>query len=156
MASNWFDSETDFQVSPSKTTHYFLSIPKLKIDQAVVTVGGEDLGKSLIQYPGTALPGQLGNVVILGHSVLPIFYNPEEYKTIFSKVPNLEQGDEIIIRIDGITYTYIVHDYYEKEPGEVELMEQKYDRYEMSLVTCVPQGTYLRRGVIRAYLKTAL
>jgi len=35
-------------------------------------------------------------------------------------------------------------------------MEQKYDRYEMSLVTCVPQGTYLRRGVIRAYLKTAL
>lgn len=153
IASNWFKNE-EYKTSESiQTSHYLLSIPKLKIDKATVTIGGESLEESLIHYPGTALPGQLGNSVVLGHSVLPAFYNPKDYKSIFSKIPDLESGDEIYVYFDGITYIYVVHDYYEREPEEVQLMEQKFDRYEMSLVTCVPQGTYLRRGIVRAYLK---
>jgi len=153
LVSNWFNTTPNGQASSSKVTHYLLSIPKLKIREAVVNIGGDELKKNLVQYPGTALPGQLGNTVILGHSVLPAFYNPKDYTTIFSKIPTLEKGDEIEILFDGITYIYVVNDYYEKKPDQVDLMEQKFDRYELSLVTCVPPGTYLRRGVISAYLK---
>lgn len=153
LFSNWFNNGNEINNSPSKITHYLFSIPELKIDRAVVAVGGKDLKDSLIHYPGTALPGQLGNVVILGHSVLPQFYNPEDYNTIFSKIPDLEKGDEIHIDFDGIKYTYVINDYYEVGSKQVEMLEQKYDRYELSLITCVPPGTYLKRGIIRAYLK---
>ena len=58
-ASNWFvGGATEDKFTASNISYYNLSIPKLKIQNAVVGIGGEDLSKSLIQYPGTALPGQ--------------------------------------------------------------------------------------------------
>ncbi len=77
-ASNWFDGDVNDSefIRPAKQ-HYTVSIPKLKIKNAEVLIGGEDLSESLIQYPGTAAPGTVGNSVIFGNSILPIFYNPE-------------------------------------------------------------------------------
>ena len=73
-ASNWFvGGEESSAFSRSKVSYYNLSVPKLKIKDAVVAIGGEDLSENLIQYPGTALPGKKGNSVIFGHSVLPYF-----------------------------------------------------------------------------------
>ena len=62
---------------------YSLSIPKLRINNAVVRDDHTDLKESLIHYPGTAQPGDLGNGVIFGHSVLPQFFSPTNYLTIF-------------------------------------------------------------------------
>src|SRR3990167_4811707 len=59
QASTWFPggaTKTDF--NSSKVGYYTISIPKLKIVNASVAIGGEDLSESLIQYPGTALPGK--------------------------------------------------------------------------------------------------
>jgi len=53
---NWFPFSRP-QLSPSNQTHYSLSIPKLRIKDAVVAVGGDDLDKALIHYGGTANPG---------------------------------------------------------------------------------------------------
>lgn len=149
---NWFVNTPSFASSPSKITHYNLSIPKLKIEKAVVQIGGENLSESLIQYPGTALPGQYGNTVIFGHSVLPQFFNPKNYKTIFSTLPQLKEGDEIFLDFDGIQYRYRVIQMVEVSPQDVSILEQRYDAEYLSLVTCVPPGTYLRRLVVRAKL----
>ena len=130
----------------------FLAIPKLEIVQAVVQIGGEDLMKSLIHYPGTALPGQYGNAVIFGHSVLPQFFNPENYKTIFSTLPTLEGGDDIFLDFDGVTYHYQVTQIVETLPEDVSVLEQHYNGEYLTLVTCVPPGTYLKRLVIRGRL----
>jgi len=108
-ASNWFEDKIkpeDFIVSKIET--YTLSIPKLGIKNAITTIGGEDLSKSLIHYPGTALPGRIGNSVIFGHSALPIFFSPTNYKTIFATLPTLKIGDEIMVNYDGITYRYVI------------------------------------------------
>ncbi len=150
--TTWFPTASTLPPKPSKITHYTLSIPKLKIDQAVVQIGGEDLMKSLIQYPGTALPGQYGNTVIFGHSVLPQFFNPKNYKTIFSTLPTLERGDEIFIDFDGILYKYQVVEMKEVLPEDVSILEQHYNTEYLSLITCVPPGTYLRRLVVKAKL----
>lgn len=150
--TNWFPTTTVLPVQPSKVTHYTLSIPKLKVNEAVVTIGGKELKDSLIQYPGTALPGEYGNTVIFGHSVLPAFYNPKDYKAIFSLIPALEKGEKIILAYDGMQFTYQVEDYFEAMPEEIDVLEQHFDRQILSLVTCVPPGTYLRRGILRARL----
>ena len=152
QVANWFPTIPVPPVKPSKVTHYTLSIPKLKINEAVVTIGGKELKESLIQYPGTALPGEYGNTVIFGHSVLPAFYSPKEYKSIFSLIPALEKGEKIILAYDGMQFTYQVENYFEAKPEEIDVLEQHFDRQILSLVTCVPPGTYLRRGILRARL----
>ncbi|MBU1085544.1 MAG: sortase [Candidatus Beckwithbacteria bacterium] len=152
--NSWFNfSKPQIFLSPSRITHYTISIPRLKISNATVTIGGDDLDASLIHYGGTAYPGEAGNSVIFGHSVLPQFYNPNSYRSIFSLIPTLDNGDEIFISYDGISYKYIVYDYYEVAPDEVDILEQRYNQKELTLVTCTPPGTYWRRGIIKARLK---
>lgn len=150
--NSWFPFSRPQNTISSRITHYNLSIPKLRIKDAVVTIGGEDLNQSLIHYGGTANPGEPGNAVIFGHSILPTFYNPKNYRSIFSLIPTLEAGDEIFINFDGITYKYIVTEYFEVSPDEIDILEQRYDKKEISLVTCTPPGTYWRRGIVKASL----
>ena len=140
-ASNWFpEAPGNEDFNSSKVLFYTISIPKLKIKDAVISIGGEDLSKSLIQYPGTALPGKNGNAVIFGHSVLPIFYNPKNYTAIFSTLPSLEEGDEILINFDGVSYNFIVEELFEIFPTDIQILEQDTTDSFLSLVTCVPPG----------------
>lgn len=155
-ARNWFPT-ADFPQSRSEITRYQLSIPAVNIDTADVEIGGESLEESLIHYPGSALPGQLGSPVIFGHSILRQFYapqkeNPRRYLSIFSKIMTLEEGDEIIIDYDGIRYTYEVSDKFEVEPEDIFILQQRLNTKELKLITCIPEGTYLRRGVVLARL----
>lgn len=153
--ANWFvpDSSNNNQIfSNDNNSTYLISIPKLKIKDAVVTIGSMDLKKSLIQYPQTALPGQLGNAVIFGHSVLPQFFNPKSYLTIFSTLYKLKQGDEIIIDYDSVKYKYIIDEMFEVKPTDLSVLEQRFDQKNLTLITCSPPGTYLRRLIIKASL----
>lgn len=141
QASNWFvggASKNDF--AASKVSFYTINIPKLKIEGATVAIGGEDLSKSLIQYPGTALPGKRGNSVIFGHSILPLFYNPKNYISIFSMLPSLQKGDEIFVNYDGISYTYKVEEMFEVHPTDIQVLDQDSSDSFLTLVTCVPPG----------------
>lgn len=150
---NWFPQAKEIlNKRESNITHYTLSIPKFDIENAVVQIGGDDLSKSLIHYPGSALPGEIGATVIFGHSVLPQFFNPKNYMSIFSLIPKMELGDEISIRFDGITYSYKVIDKIEVTPDNLSVLEQPFDSEYLRLITCTPPGTYLRRGVITARL----
>ena len=141
QASNWFPGgakKEDF--STSKVDFYTISIPRLKISSATVAIGGEDLSISLIQYPGTALPGKRGNSVIFGHSVLPIFYNPKNYISIFSLLPTVKIGDLIYIDYDGVSYTYKIETMFEVMPTDIQVLDQDSTDSFLTLVTCVPPG----------------
>ncbi|HEX6976970.1 MAG TPA: sortase [Patescibacteria group bacterium] len=151
-ASNWFVGSNPSDFKKGSVTFYNLSIPRLGISDAVVAVGGEDLSQSLIQYPGTALPGRPGNATIFGHSVLPQFYSATNYLTIFSDLPSLQKGDGISIRSDGISYEYRVEEKFEVLPTDVQVLEQNLSDSFLTLVTCVPPGDPRRprRLIIRA------
>jgi len=153
---NWFP-QAQFASSENREIFYNLDIPSLKITDAEVIVGGEDLNKGLIHYPGTALPGQFGSPVIFGHSILRQFYNPsldnkDRYLSIFSTIMTLKTGDLIFVDYDGVRYTYEVKDKVEVKPEDVFILQQRYNNRELKLITCVPEGTYLRRGVVIAQL----
>lgn len=134
--------------------YYNVTIPRLGVQGAVVSVGGEDLSDSLIQYPGTALPGKIGNTVVFGHSVLPSFFDAKDYLTIFSTLPTMKKKDEVKIDYDGITYMYRVEDMFEVDPSNLEVLSQNADASYISLITCVPPGDPRRprRLVVRAKL----
>lgn len=152
-ASVWFPKKPAIIVNQEEALVYTLSIPKLKVKDAKVMIGSDDLKKSLIQYGGTANPGNYGNTVIFGHSVLPYFFNPKDYKTIFSTLPSLSEGDEIFIINEGITYRYVIEEMHVVDPSDVSILEQKYDDSYLSLITCVPPGTYEKRLWVKARLQ---
>lgn len=160
--TNWFEPSVAEQLriqekKTEKADFFMVDIPKLNISNAQVKIGGADLNKSLIAYPGTALPGEFGAPVIFGHSVLRQFYNPSEknsrrYTSIFSTIMTLKKGDEIFITYEGVKYTYVVQEKTEVKPTDVYILSQQYDAKRLKLVTCTPEGTYLRRGVVTAEL----
>lgn len=152
-ASNWFiGGAEEAEFNTSNVTFYTISIPQLGIENATVQIGGDDLSKHLIQYPGTALPGKVGNAVIFGHSILPRFYDPKNYISIFSTLPVLEKGSEVVVNFDGITYTYRVESKFEVLPTDLQVLDQNSHDSYLTLVTCVPPGHPLkpRRLIVRA------
>lgn len=151
-ASLWFPQAAPALVSPSARNTYELSIPKLKIENANVIIGSDDLSQSLIQFTA-GKPGALGNPVIFGHSTLLFFYNPKDYKTIFSKLPDLKEGDEININYDKVNYVYRVYKMYITSAKDLSVLNQNSTLEELTLVTCVPPGTYLKRFIVKARLE---
>lgn len=152
-----------FPLKPQKrvvtpVNSYRISIPKLKIKDALVMIAGDSLEKSLIHYGGTGLPGEYGNTVIFGHSTLPQLYNPANYKTIFSLLPTLKvasvdyPGDDIYITYDNMTYHYKVDDMVITKADDLSPLEQKFDDSYLTLITCVPPGTYWERLNVHARL----
>lgn len=156
--SSWFSSQPIPEVSPEQAKTYTISIPSLDIEHAVVQIGGTDLDKSVIQYPGTANPGELGSPILFGHSVSPLFYNPsisnpKRYVSIFTKIMSLKKDDKVIVNYDNVQYTYRVTNKVEVKPDDTYILEQRYDARELKLVTCTPPGTKAFRGIVFAQLE---
>jgi sortase A len=153
-ASVWFPNRPQGQLTSTKAvSEYNLSIPRLNIKDARVVVGGEDLTGSLVHYLPESMPGEYGNVAIFGHSTLPQLYNQKDYKTIFTYLPSLEKGDTVEVKVGDIKYEYEVTNSFVVDPSEVSVLEQTKDGSYLTLVTCVPPGTYWKRLVVKARLK---
>ena len=138
--------------------YFYLSIPKLNIENALVESESNSLNpdKYLGHYRGTALPGEKGNTFIYGHSVLPWFFNPNNYKTIFSTLGKLEPGDEFTINYNNNELTYVVESVEELDPDEVKPLAEIKPGYlnesTAVLMTCSPPGTKLKRLLVNAVL----
>lgn len=128
---------------------FLISIDKLKIEDAVVKVDNVDLKNNLSHFPKSALPGEVGNSFITGHSVLPQFNDPKDYNAIFTKLPDLEIGDKINVELEGNQYQYIVQ--YSKivDPRDLSVLKPISENGKnLTLMTCVPPGTNIKRLIV--------
>lgn len=143
-ANTWFPTSPQKKVV-TPINSYALSIPKLEIVNATVVISATDLNQSLIHYGGTALPGQFGTTVIFGHSTLPQFFSPTNYKSIFALLPTLKVGDDFFLTYNQVTYRYKIVAMLVKDATDLTSLEQRFDDSYATLVTCVPPGTYWKR-----------
>jgi LPXTG-site transpeptidase (sortase) family protein len=138
---------------------YYLTIPKLNIRRAVVDSAPPDYDPSdaLGHYIGSTMPGLSGNTFIYGHSVLPAFFNPRNYKTIFSTLHLLNIGDEIDIEYNNKKYTYRIESKVDLKPQDVNPLKGFKPAYlnesTVTLMTCYPPGTKMRRLLVNAVLE---
>lgn len=149
---SWFPTAKPQFFQQSQVSSYTITIPDLKIKDMTVKVGAEDLNRSLIHYGGTGLPGEYGVAVIFGHSILPVFYDPTSYMAIFSTLPTIKIGAEIIVHYDGIEYRYRVYEKEVVEANDISVLEQHFDNSYLNLVSCYPPGTYYKRIVTKAQI----
>ena len=109
----------------------------------------DGLRKGVVHYPGTAKPGQYGNVFMTGHSsYYP--WDDGKFKDVFALLGRLKEGDEFMVYYDQIKYVYKVTGKREVQPDEVNVLEQPQDKKIATLMTCTPVGTTLRRLIIQA------
>jgi LPXTG-site transpeptidase (sortase) family protein len=140
--------------------YFYLTVPKLGIEKALVETNSTDLNPdtALGHYNGSGLPGDVGNAFIYGHSVLPWFYNPNNYKTIFSTLNNLTTGDEFYIDFGDQHLTYRVESKQLLYPNEVHPLNEIKPRFlnesTMVLMTCWPAGTKVKRLLVNAVMIT--
>lgn len=150
-ARNWYPQLK--ASTPSSVPSYSLSIPRLKIADAQVSTTDYDLTKHLIQYIGTSIPGQNGTAVIFGHSTLPQWFDPKNYKAIFATLHTIKKGDLIIAKVNNITYVYKVFAISITTPEDTNIFSQSYDHSYITIVTCTPPGTVWKRLIVRASLQ---
>lgn len=113
----------------------------------------KELEKGVIRYPGTARPGENGNAFIFGHSSnFP--WMPGSYNQVFALLDQLVYGDEIIVYYNQKKYVYVINQKEIVKPGDVKVLQRdNAEKKELSLMTCWPVGTTLKRMIVFAELK---
>jgi sortase A len=119
-----------------------ISIPRLHLS-AMVEEGVDDttLARAVGHIPGTAMPGEAGNIGIAGHR-----------DTFFQKLKDLQPHDEIDFATHSGRYRYTVESLRVVEPSDVSVLEPGEGK-TLTIVTCFPFryiGNAPRRFIVRA------
>ena len=112
----------------------------------------QELEKGVIRYPGTATPGNFGNAFVFGHSSNYPWVKGD-YNEVFALLDNLEFGDEIIVYYNQHKYTYVIREKKIVRPTDVKAIVRDDSKKELSLMTCWPVGTTLKRMIVSSELK---
>jgi sortase A len=135
--------------APPPTESYFdeplvdlghIEIPAIGLDTDLhqgISLYNIDRGPS--HWPGTALPGQRGNVVVAGHRVTK--------GAPFRHIDQLVPGDQVIFEVAGVRSVYVVTDDEVVTPDGVHIVDQTED-YTATLFACHPPGSAAYRYVV--------
>lgn len=132
-------------------------IPKINVDVPVVydePSYNEDkiqkaLERGVVHYGTSAMPGQLGNNVIVGHSSNDLF-DAGGYKFAFVLIDRLNNGDIFMLNYQGKRYVYKVYNKAVISPSDFSLINITPDKPVVTLITCTPPGTALKRLLVQA------
>jgi len=135
-----------------------IRIPKLGSNYEYAIVEGvstNDLKKGPGHYPGSAMPGQVGNFVVSGHRTT--------YLAPFNGLGELADGDAIVIETRDTWYTYKVTDVQVVLPTDVDVIlpvpgkpKAKPTKKLITLTTCTPKYSASHRLIIDGVLESAL
>jgi sortase A len=120
-----------------------LSIPKIGILDAIVEgVGEAQLEQGPGHYPGTSLPGEVGNVGIAGHRTT--------YAHPFYNLDELAAGDNIYILSTQGLFQYTVIGSQVVPPTDVAVLDSDTGKSTLTLTTCNPRYSASTRLVVTA------
>ncbi|WP_240197331.1 class E sortase [Nonomuraea lactucae] len=131
-----------------------LRIPRLGGDYKYAVIEGvtpEHLMKGPGHYPGTALPGQIGNFVVSGHRTT--------YGAPFNEIDKLHRGDEIVVDAREARYTYRVTRQHVVQPTELDVVApvpgkpgRRPAKAVITLTTCHPEYSAAQRLIVHGVL----
>ncbi len=121
-----------------------ISIPAIELQHPVyegvwLTVLDEGPG----HWPGSAMPGQLGNTVFPGHRVT--------HSHPFRRLDELKPGDDIAFTIANGTHTYKVRETLIVTPKDMWVVDSN-PKSEVTLIACHPPHSARQRIVVKGEL----
>lgn len=139
------------------SAQFGIVIPKIGANAPVfpnVDPGDENvylpvLQKGVAHALGTVFPGVAGNIYLYAHST-DAFWNVGRYNAIFYLIKELENGDEIDVFFNGVRYVYRVVNKLVVDPADVKWLTEPLLYEQLTLQTCWPPGTTLKRLLVLA------
>jgi len=128
-----------YEPTPEETVGS-IAIPSLGVDEALhvgMTLTAINRGPSM--WPGTALPGQVGNIVVAGHRTT--------YGGPFRNVDQLAEGDPVTFTTAEGTFTYEVMGTRIVDPEALDIASQS-NYFTATLFACHPPGSAASRIVV--------
>lgn len=141
--------DVDPFATPEPEQAHSIMIPALW-NAAVPVVQGdgwEQLKKGVGQHPGTADPGQPGNMVLSAHNDI--------FGEFFRDLDTLKPGDEIFVNTASGEYVYHVTGLKIVEPTDVDVMQPTRDA-SITLISCYPYMVDTQRIVVFGELVTGM
>lgn len=137
-------------------SHFSIYIPKIDVTSNIfsnVDSANEDeysqiLKKGIAHAKGTSFPGMGENIFVFSHST-DFDFNVERYNAKFYLLNKLEADDLVVVYFADKKYVYKVFDKTIVEPTETTLLD-KTGQEILTLQTCYPPGTSLKRLIIHA------
>jgi sortase A len=123
-----------------------IEIPRISLDRPVyegITLGTLDNGPG--HWPGSAMPGQIGNVVVAGHRV--------SHSGPFRNIDQLQPGDEVVLTTADGRFVYVVSGSEVVEPTAIEVIDQT-PAATATLFACHPPGSTKYRYIVHLVLRT--
>lgn len=148
-------SSTTFPYSEKENS---IEIPKLNVIAPIVFAEKNDnaayqasLKKGVLLYPQSALPGDKGTTIILGHSSSPNW--PKiNYDWVFGRLNELNNGNEILIFFNHKKYIYKVNEVKIIEKGQEPTSDVNNPEPTLYLLSCWPPGRDVKRITVKATL----
>ncbi|MEO8691418.1 MAG: class D sortase [Candidatus Saccharimonas sp.] len=97
----------------------------------------------------SARPGEIGNFALSGHSSND-WLDSGDYKFIFARLDQMDEGDTIYVDYNSQRYVYVVSLKKVVKPTDVSALTNPTDTPEITLITCTPLGTALNRLLVFA------
>ena len=155
-----YDPETNSSKEVSVNTAYdkdmYIDIESIGIEHITITPNVESadeevynryLKRGVAHFKGTPLPGDGGNSFIYGHSSVESFFSRHQDlpETIFTRLENIEVGDDVYISRDGEEIHYIVRKKKIVEATDFSILDTQGDKETVTLMTCWPLGIGTKR-----------
>lgn len=145
------------EILTPENPNFSIVIPKIganariipNVDPADEAVYLPALQKGVAQAAGTAFPGEGGHIFLFAHST-DYFWNVGNYNAVFYLLSKLEIGDEVNLFYRNQRFVYRIIGRQIVEPSQVEYLTRKSNREFLTLQTCWPAGTTLRRLLVFA------
>ena len=124
-----------------------IEIPKIGLRHKImhgITLRNIDHGPS--HWPGTPMPGEMGNVVFMGHRVT--------HSHPFRRIHELVPGDEIRFEVAGVKSVYLVTGHEIVTPKRLDIVNPTAEPI-VTIFACHPPGSARQRYVVRGALVQA-
>jgi sortase A len=131
--------------APEGEPEGIISIPSIGVEKVFVEgIQPTDLAKGPGHYPGTPLPGQIGNAAIAGHRTT--------YGAPFYNIDALAPGDKIFVQTLAGDYTYVVSRRpFIVKPDAYRVVANTKDP-QLTLTSCHPRYSAAERIIVKARL----
>lgn len=137
--------------------NFGIVVPKIGANTSVVPdvdwrdafVYQRALTKGVAHAVGTAHPGEAGNIFIFSHSGVD-FYEANRYNAQFYLLTKLVAGDEVYLFYKKQKFVYRVVEQKIVSPESVEYITGDTTKKTLTLMTCWPAGTTIRRLIVVA------
>lgn len=141
-------------------TGFGIVIPKIgasariipNVDPTSSLIYQNALSRGVAHALGTSFPGEPGNVFLFSHSSAD-FYLASRYNSVFYLINKLVEGDEIDIYYKNELYKYNVTGKKIVGSRDSTYLYGKSTQNKLTLMTCWPPGTTLKRLIVEAVAK---